>query len=93
MHDFVVILSICVIGVLGLCWGGFTHLSNRCSDIEKRVSFIDQKAGSIEVIHEDIKLIKEALLGTMDKKGIITRIHDHEQEIDIIRKICNERHK
>ena len=43
-------------------------------------------------ILSELKEIKEALMGTMDRKGLITKVHEQEIEIDSIKKICNERH-
>jgi len=72
-------------GVFGACMTGFFFLVGWIKSIES-------KTANIEIIQKDVKEIKEALLGTMDKKGVITKVHDQEIEIDSIKKICNERH-
>ena len=72
--------------IFGFCVTGFLFLVTW-------VKTIDGKTSAIGTMQKDVLEIKEALLGTMDKKGIITKIHDHSVEMESLRSVCAERHK
>lgn len=72
--------------VLGISITGFLFLAGWMMTFQSKVSLID-------IISKDVKEIKDALLGNMEKKGVITKVHDNEIRMDAIEKVCKERHK
>lgn len=71
--------------VLGISITGFLFLAGWMMAIQVKVSMI-------EIMSKDLKEIKLGLLGDMDKKGLITKVHDTDVRLDAIEKVCKERH-
>lgn len=53
----------------------------------------DEHGKKIDKLFDYIKEIKDALLGTYDKKGAITQIKENRDSIDAMKKLCDQHQK
>jgi hypothetical protein len=44
-------------------------------------------------IVKELKEIKLALVGDLERPGVITKIHDHDKELKMIKDVCKEKHE
>jgi hypothetical protein len=65
---------------------GFLYLSTWIRGIEKNV------ATNADILLE-LKKINLALVGDLERPGVITKMHDHDKEIKMIKDVCKEKHE
>ena len=71
-------------GAFGLCITGFFYILNSKDGFEKK---IDAKVNeAVRILTE----IKDALIGTMEKKGVITRVYEAEKELAEVKEKLSE---
>lgn len=80
---------------LGISWAGFLFLIGWIfklnTDLEKKVSyswiekkFDEEVKKELGQIVKSIGEIRDAVVGTVERRGIITKIHDHEKRLNEI---------
>jgi hypothetical protein len=71
--------------ILGTCITGFLFLVGWLIVVDRRTAFTEQ-------VIKELQDIKLALMGTLDKRGLVTAVHDVEQRMMKMEKVCDERH-
>jgi len=80
--------SVLAWSVLGISVTGFLYLASWIRGLSTRM---EDLATNDDIVKE-LKEIKSALIGDIDKKGIITMLHEHSAEIQAMKKICEKNH-
>lgn len=89
---------------LGICVTGFFvllaiigRLNDKIEslkvDMEKRVPYewLENKLNKeFGALNRSIEMMNEALVGTLEKRGILTAFHEHEKRIEDLEKLVNK---
>lgn len=77
----------------GLCTTGFLFLAGWCWMMWGKINKIDITKERFDEVIKSLKAIEGALTGTLDKRGLITMMADHREEIEEIKENCRKLHK
>lgn len=56
-------------------------------------TFKPEITADLREIIDELRGIKVALVGDIDRKGLLTRVHEHQNKLDEMERVCTKKHE